>query len=482
MSTAISLEVRAARAVQPAEIVNICHPGRSIALMVVGDVLVLFAVLWTFAWVDALLDRHSPHANVLHFWPIMPLLVLAYWMFDAHPGMSLGQIDESRRITLANLIASLCILASLQIYGAPLHSRLTALGGCVALLLAVPVGRCLARLLGANFPWWGHPVVILGAGEAALSVLRRLELHPEMGIRPVAIASLHSEQARLDGQPVHSFSELHKLRLCGIRHAVIAAPELSRAEFAEVLEHGRDAFPHIIVIPGLDFFWKTGQQALDFHSPAGLSVKNNLLLPRARFAKRVIDLVVCLLSASIAVPVIALISVAIFVDSGAPVFFSQRRLGRNGKTFKIWKFRTMVKNAEQLKQAYLRQHPGMLKEWAENQKLKDDPRITRVGKVLRKTSLDELPQLWNIIKGEMSLVGPRPIIHEEVPKYRGAYSLYVKTTPGLTGLWQVSGRNKTTYEERVACDAFYVRNWSVWLDICLLAKTVIVALTGDGAC
>jgi lipopolysaccharide/colanic/teichoic acid biosynthesis glycosyltransferase len=127
-------------------------------------------------------------------------------------------------------------------------------------------------------------------------------------------------------------------------------------------------------------------------------------------------------------------------------------------------------------------HPERCKEWTENQKLKEDPRITRVGRVLRKTSLDELPQFWNILKGDMSIVGPRPIIHEEVMKYRDSYSLYVKTTPGLTGIWQVSGRNKTTYEERVACDAFYVRNWSVWLDVCVMAKTVLVILTGDGAC
>src|SRR5579864_6636332 len=363
MSTAISLEVRTARAARPAGIVNIYRPRRSIALMMVGDFVVLFAVLWTFTWIDTLIERHSAQVNLLHFYPVVPILVLTYWIFDAHPGMSLGQTEEFRRIAVANLLASLSILASLQIYRAPLHSRLAALGGCVALMLAVPLGRCLVRLLGANFPWWGHPVVILGDGEAALSVLRRLQRHPEMGIRPVAIASLRPEQSRIDGQPVHSFSQLHKLRLCGVRHAVIAAPELSRAEFAEVLERGRDAFPHIIVIPELDFFWKTGHQALDFHSPAGLSVQNNLLLPRARFAKRLIDIVVCLLTAAIALPVIVLISVLIFLDSGRPVFFSQRRLGLNGKTFKIWKFRTMVKNAEQLKQAYLRQHPGMLKEW-----------------------------------------------------------------------------------------------------------------------
>ena len=141
----------------------------------------------------------------------------------------------------------------------------------------------------------------------------------------------------------------------------------------------------------------------------------------------------------------------------------------------------MVPDAEQVRQAYVAKSPELRKEWAENQKLKCDPRITRVGRVLRKTSLDELPQFWNIIRGEMSLVGPRPIVSEEVAKYKQVYPLYAKTTPGLTGLWQVSGRNQTTYTERLAFDAYYVRNWSVWMDIYLLARTLAVVVTGYGA-
>jgi len=141
----------------------------------------------------------------------------------------------------------------------------------------------------------------------------------------------------------------------------------------------------------------------------------------------------------------------------------------------------MVQNAAEILELSLASNPELRNEWAANQKLRNDSRITRVGKVLRQTSLDELPQLWNVIKGEMSLVGPRPIVGAEVAKYKTAYSMYRKMTPGLTGLWQVSGRNRTTYAERIAYDIYYVRNWSVWMDIYLLAKTVVVVFTRDGA-
>jgi Undecaprenyl-phosphate galactose phosphotransferase WbaP len=180
-------------------------------------------------------------------------------------------------------------------------------------------------------------------------------------------------------------------------------------------------------------------------------------------------------------PFIASISLLITLDSGFPVFYSQKRLGRGGRTFHIWKFRTMVNNSAQILDEYLASNPEVRREWSKSHKLRNDPRITRVGNFLRRTSLDELPQLWNVINGDMSLVGPRPIVNAEVEKYEKHFSMYVKATPGMTGLWQVSGRNHTTYQERVALDAYYVHNWSVWMDIHLLAKTVAVVLTGHGA-
>jgi Undecaprenyl-phosphate galactose phosphotransferase WbaP len=180
-------------------------------------------------------------------------------------------------------------------------------------------------------------------------------------------------------------------------------------------------------------------------------------------------------------PLLLVIVALIKLDTSGPVFYWQQRLGGRGKSFRCWKFRTMHTDAESLLSNLLQSDAGARSEWERNQKLRSDPRVTRVGRVLRKTSLDELPQLLNVLRGEMSLVGPRPIVDAEVPKYHEVYKLYRRVTPGMSGLWQVSGRSDTTYEERVAMDAYYVRNWSVWLDLVILARTVKSVLFNLGA-
>ena len=146
-----------------------------------------------------------------------------------------------------------------------------------------------------------------------------------------------------------------------------------------------------------------------------------------------------------------------------------------------WKFRTMFQDAHLVLEHYLEAHPELLDEWKADHKLRYDPRVTKIGRFLRKTSLDELPQLWNVIRGDMTLVGPRPIVTAEIEKYGDYYGLYTMVKPGITGLWQVSGRNNTTYEERVQLDAYYVRNWSPWMDLYLLLRTIRIVLFAKGA-
>jgi Undecaprenyl-phosphate galactose phosphotransferase WbaP len=169
------------------------------------------------------------------------------------------------------------------------------------------------------------------------------------------------------------------------------------------------------------------------------------------------------------------------MSTRGPIVYSHKRLGRNGRHFNAWKFRTMFQNADQVLELYLEEHPELREEWERDHKLKFDPRVTRIGRFLRKTSLDELPQLWNVIRGDMSLVGPRPIVDAEIEKYGAYYGLYTMVKPGITGLWQVSGRNNTTYDERVQLDAYYVRNWSPWLDLYLLLRTIRIVLFAKGA-
>jgi Undecaprenyl-phosphate galactose phosphotransferase WbaP len=176
-----------------------------------------------------------------------------------------------------------------------------------------------------------------------------------------------------------------------------------------------------------------------------------------------------------------ILAAAIKATSNGPVFYRQTRYGRDGQTFKAFKFRTMVPNADRLLVEYLACHPEELFEWQRDHKLKNDPRVTVIGKWIRKFSFDELPQLLNVIIGQMSLVGPRPIVKEEIEKYGRGFELYARVRPGITGLWQVSGRNNTTYDERVAFDEFYVNNWSVWLDAYILFRTIQVVITAEGA-
>ncbi len=193
------------------------------------------------------------------------------------------------------------------------------------------------------------------------------------------------------------------------------------------------------------------------------------------------DFALALCGTVLLLPWVALISAFIKLSSRGPVFYGQLRIGEGGQAFRAWKFRTMVENADEQLAHCLEANPELQVEWAATHKLRRDPRVTRIGRFLRQTSLDVLPQVWNVLWGEMSLVGPRPIVPEEVVKYGEEFDLYLKVRPGLTGLWQVSGRSDTTYSGRVAMDVHYVRNWSVWLDVYLLAKTVGVVLRRQGA-
>jgi Undecaprenyl-phosphate galactose phosphotransferase WbaP len=209
--------------------------------------------------------------------------------------------------------------------------------------------------------------------------------------------------------------------------------------------------------------------------------RTGLLGSRAWLFKRVFDVAVVALLGLLALVPALLIALAIVIDSRGPVFFAHSRVGRGRRTFRLWKFRSMVEDADALLERYLRQHPGRASEWERTHKLKDDPRVTRVGRFLRKTSLDELPQFWNVLRGDMSMVGPRPIVAAEMAKYGPAFGLYSQVLPGLTGLWQVSGRNDTQYSRRVELDCHYIRNWSAARDLGILLRTVGVIVRGHGA-
>ncbi len=188
--------------------------------------------------------------------------------------------------------------------------------------------------------------------------------------------------------------------------------------------------------------------------------------------KRIVDIIGSSIGLVSLAPIFLMIGILIKLFSKGPIFYKQTRLGKGGQLFGAWKFRSMVDNADVLLEKYLVKHPEYRTEWEKNHKLKNDPRVNFFGKILRKSSLDELPQLWNILIGEMSLVGPRPIVEKEIVKYGDAYKAYKLVKPGLTGLWQISGRSNLSYDERVKLDMEYIETQSIILDLKIIIKTI----------
>jgi Undecaprenyl-phosphate galactose phosphotransferase WbaP len=202
---------------------------------------------------------------------------------------------------------------------------------------------------------------------------------------------------------------------------------------------------------------------------------------RYRVVKRVCEVVLVLISLPVMLLILAFVAALVKLSSPGPVFYSHRRIRKGGAFFSMWKFRTMCVNSAEVLDQYLAKHPKARAEWNKTHKLRKDPRITRIGSFLRRYSLDELPQLWNVLAGQMSLVGPRPIVAAEVEKYGDCFDCYCRVKPGLTGLWQVSGRSALSYDERVALDCKYVEQWSLGRDVKILAKTFSSVVNQDGA-
>jgi len=241
-------------------------------------------------------------------------------------------------------------------------------------------------------------------------------------------------------------------------------------------------FERSLLIDGMSFFdGSTVMSTYDLEGLGVIELRQNLLRPQYRLLKRVVEFLFILAAIPFVLPAMALLSLLVRLDSPGPIFYRHDRIGQDGLKFSLIKFRTMVQNADATLQTYLDINPMEQTEWNKNQKLKSDPRITRVGKFLRHSSLDELPQLWNVLVGQMSLVGPRPYTENQINTNQNLLRLYQRVLPGMTGLWQVSGRADTTFIERLRLDSFYIQNWSPWLDIYIMLRTVLVVLRRDGA-
>jgi Undecaprenyl-phosphate galactose phosphotransferase WbaP len=328
-------------------------------------------------------------------------------------------------------------------------------------------------------------VVVLGAGATAIQVIGALQRWPSRGLRPVLV--LDDDEKR-HGQLINGLeiagpieSVANAAAEAGITAVLLAMPGAPVERVRTLWRILGQRFPTVLVVPGLGDFASLWVEAKDIGGQVALELQQSLLRPSRRLMKRTLDLILSSIVVVALAPLMGLLALLVFLTSPGPIFYGQRRLGRAGIPFTAWKFRTMRRDADAVLAEVLANDLLAKVEWERDHKLRRDPRITGIGRFLRSTSLDELPQVWNVLRGDMSLVGPRPVTAAEIPKYGDQWAIYTRVRPGITGQWQVSGRNHTTYDERVAWDAFYVHNWSPWLDIVILARTVQTVVRGEGA-
>ncbi|MBV8897061.1 MAG: undecaprenyl-phosphate galactose phosphotransferase WbaP [Acidobacteriaceae bacterium] len=401
-----------------------------------------------------------------------------------YPGLTINPVEELRRSTLSVMVAYLALLAATFLLHDLSESRLTYVFSCTITALCVPIFRTITRNVFSGYQWWGSPVAILGFGHTGKTLLETLLNNRRIGLRPVAVLDDDPEEY-LDAHPSLIRGPLSRCRDIThekkISYGIICMPELSRDDLLDRIDQYGPCFGHLLVIPNLIGMTSLGISAKEVGGIVGLEVKRELLRRSSRIAKRTLDISITLAAAPFILLLIAIFALLAKLEGKGPVFYPNERIGYRGRKFNAWKLRSMVVNADEVLREYLEKDPDLTAEWERTQKLRSDPRLTRIGKIIRKTSIDELPQFWNVLIGEMSVVGPRPVLEQQVKLYGPGFSLYTQVRPGITGLWQVSGRNRLSFAERVRLDRYVIQNWSVWLDIYILARTAGVVLTADGA-
>ena len=328
-------------------------------------------------------------------------------------------------------------------------------------------------------------MLIVGSSEAAVAAFNAVKNEPNLGYDIAGFVDDTSAQSELCGLKV--YPQLHQIERyinsAGIHDVIVAKPELEKDALIRLINAIQHKAENTLYMPDFKGLAVTGTELRHFFREQAMiiEIKNNLSNPLNYAVKRSIDYLAGLSLFILSLPLLALIAYLIRRDSPGPAFLPQRRIGRNGKSFMCYKFRSMYLDAEERLSAILKSDPKAKEEWSKFWKLKNDPRITKAGRWLRPTSLDELPQVINILKGEMSLIGPRPYLPREKDFLVEEGETILRLPPGITGLWQISGRSNTSYDFRITMDAWYVKNWDLWLDVMIIFKTVGVVLNREGA-
>jgi Undecaprenyl-phosphate galactose phosphotransferase WbaP len=449
----------------------------------------LFGVMVSFGAGFFLVNLYNLHAinfkSFVTYWPYLPAFILIFNINHLYPGVSLAPAEELSRFAIGSCLVHGGIILSRYIEDHEFDAISIAfvISWCFSTVILL-ICRSGMRTFLSKTNLGGIPAVVFGGGDTGRLIVDKLLNNSKMGYMPVLI--LDNDLRRGDeyrGIPIiHDTSAGPEIvKQFNIKMAIVAMPGLSGRELARLLNYSVSAFRYNVLIP--DFFgianiWISIR---DFDGILGFATSHRLKMFWNLGIKRFMDLSIVILGGIVISPFLLILALLVKIGSPGPVLYRHTRLGRNGTHFMAYKFRSMVVDADERLKKLLESDPEIRRQWEANHKLKHDPRITGIGKFLRRTSFDEFPQLINILKGEMSLVGPRPIVDDEVEKYGEDYDRIFSVKPGLTGLWQVSGRSDTDYVSRVSFDTYYLQSWSVWLDLWVLYKTAGVVLKGKGA-
>lgn len=462
--------------------------------LTLADAIALFIAFWLAGvWTlesTALNDWHLDGLRWLRYF-LLSLITIALFKLKGHHAKRRPYSNEIKEILKIVMVMGL-IDAALASLGKRDDSRLALvvtwlLAPCLVLLMRGLVKFSLMKMGG-----WIRPMVIIGWGDNALQTARAFHEEALMGYRLIAFL-VPDGQERFEHDFLNRNKELVPcislgsdpeltLKNLGDPHAVVALEQGGIDAYQGMIQQVSRRVINMQVVPAVRGLPLYGMEINHFftHEVLLLTMRNNLARPGLQLIKRCFDLLASLAVIILGSPILLWIALKV-AGSGRPIFYGHKRVGQNGKHFLCYKFRTMAVNADVLLKELLERDSEARAEWARDFKLKNDPRITPIGHFLRKTSLDELPQLWNVLKGEMSLVGPRPVVDAELERYGNQVDYYLEAKPGVTGLWQVSGRNDVSYDTRVYLDAWYVKNWSLFSDIVILFKTVKVIFKKDGA-
>ena len=455
-----------------------------------SDLLALMLTFgWGFFWVRIYGFIHDYGSinfkSFVTYWPYLPVFILIFQLHKLYPGVSLAPSEEMRRFFIGSLLAYGGIVMSRFIENDRWDSVNTAflISGFFSTLILL-TARSVTHWFLHKTKLGGIPTVIYGSGSTGKLVAECLLGSIRSGYVPVLFLDDNplGDDEYMGIPIIHDLSAGPEIvKRYNIKMAIVAMPKLDAQKLKHLQNTSVSAFRYTVIIPNFFNISSIWMSVRDFSGVLGIDTSNKLKFSFNLMVKRMIDLFVVIIGGLIILPFLLLIALLIKIDSPGPVLYKQKRLGKNGKHFYTYKFRSMAVDADEKLKKILESNSELRKEWEETHKLHNDPRITRIGKFIRRTSIDEFPQLINILKGEMSLVGPRPIVDAEVEKYGDDYNRVFSVTPGLTGMWQVSGRSDANYTERVAYDIYYLQSWSVWLDLWIIFKTFGAVINGKGA-